>query len=159
MNTPGGFEYCFITEACFSCTCRQETLMAKTIFDGNRISSSIIPKSDKISAEAKKGARYYKRGVLQGTGWKSWDKRFVVDWGGRQRQRRQKRQTGLYRNIRILQRQAGSHRTENRPEIRQVGTLDCYSTCQCSALLNGVFVSRNGFPVRVVSFLRIIVSV
>ena len=68
------------------------------------------------------------------------------DREGRQRQRRQKdregrqRQTGLLRDIRILQRQAGSYRTKNQSEIRQVGTLDCYSTCQCSALLNGVFV-------------------
>ena len=66
-----------------------------------------------------------------------------------------KKQTGIFRDIRILQRQAGSYRTENRPEIRQAGTLDCYSTCQCPALLNGVFVQWNGFPVRVVSFLRI----
>ena len=49
-----------------------------------------MSKPDKISAKAKKGARYYKRGVLQSTGWKSRDKRFVVDWGNsRQRQRRQ----------------------------------------------------------------------
>ena len=56
---------------------------------------------------------------------------------GRQRQRRQtktgkarktekaKKQTGIFKNIRILQRQAGSYRTENQLEIRQVGTLDC----------------------------------
>ena len=50
-----------------------------------------MSKPGKISAETKKGARYYKRGVLQSTGWKSRDKRFVVDWGNsRQRQRRQK---------------------------------------------------------------------
>ena len=42
-----------------------------------------MSKPDKISAKAKKGTCYYKRGVLQGTGWKSWDKRFVVDWGGK----------------------------------------------------------------------------
>ena len=53
----------------------------------------------------------------------------------RQRQRRQERQAGLFRDVRILQRQAGSYRTENRPEIRQAGTLDCYITCQCPALL------------------------
>ena len=67
----------------------------------------------------------------------------------------QKRQTGLFRNVRTSQRQTGSYRTENQLGIHQVDTLDCYSTCQCSALLNGVFVSRNGFPVRVVSFFRI----
>ena len=95
-------------------------------------------------------------------------KKFVVDWGGRQRQRRQtkagkarktekanKDRRICSKNIRILQRQAGSYRAENHLEIHQAGTLDCYGTCQCSALLNGVFVSRNGFPVRVVSFLRI----
>ena len=70
-----------------------------------------------------------------------------------------KKQTGIFKNIRILQWQAGSYRTENQLEIRQAGTLDCYITCQCSALLNGVFVIWNSFHVRIVSFLRIIVSV
>ena len=77
------------------------------------------------------------------------------DREGRQRQRRQERQTGLFRDIRILQWQAGSYRTKNQLEIRQAGTLDCYGTCQCSALLNSVFVIWNSFPVRVVSFFRI----
>ena len=51
----------------------------------------------------------------------SYGTRFVVDWAadkgreGKQRQRRQKRQTGLFRDVRILQRQAGSYRTENQP--------------------------------------------
>ena len=59
-----------------------------------------MSKPDKISAKAKKGARYYKRGVLQSTGWKSRDKRLLLigaagkdredkDREGRQRQRRQ----------------------------------------------------------------------
>ena len=75
------------------------------------------------------------------------------DREGRQRQRRQaktekaKKQTGIFRNIRTSQRQAGSYRTKNQLEIRQVGTLDCYSTCQCSTLLNGVFVIWNSFHV------------
>ena len=36
-----------------------------------------------------------------------------------------KKQTGIFKNVRILQRQAGSYRTANQPEIRQAGTLDC----------------------------------
>ena len=144
-----------------------------------------MSKPDKIPIETKKGACYYGIITYSSTGWKSRDKRFVVDWGGRQshrrqrqrrqtktekaktekagkdregkdregkdregkdregrqRQRRQtktekaKKQTGIFRDIRILQRQTGSYRTENQPEIRQAGTLDCYSTCQCPALL------------------------
>ena len=142
-----------------------------------------MSKPDKISIQTKKGACYYKRGVLQGTGWKLWSKKNLLlvgaadkdrkgkktektdkDREGKQRQRRQaktekaKKQTGIFKNVRILQRQAGSYRTENQLGIHQVGTLDCYSTCQRSALLNGVFVSQNGFPVRVVYFFRINIS-
>ena len=35
----------------------------------------------------------------------------------------------------------GSYCTENQLEIHQVDALDCYSTCQCSALLNDVLLS------------------
>ena len=55
--------------------------MAKTAFDGN--GASIISKPDKISAEAKKGICYYGIVTYSSTGWKSRDKRFVVDWGGK----------------------------------------------------------------------------
>ena len=37
-----------------------------------------MSKPGKISAKAKKGACYYKRGVHQSTGWKSWDKRLLL---------------------------------------------------------------------------------
>ena len=148
--------------------------MTKTAFDGNR--TSIISKPGKISAETKKGACCYGIVTYSSTGWKSWDKRLLLIGAGRQRQRRQERQRrqtktekagkdregkktdGSVQRYCILQRQAGSYRTENRPEIRQAGTLDCYSTCQCPALLNAVFVQWHGFPVRVVSFLRINIS-
>ena len=84
-------------------------------------------KPDKISAEAKRGARYYKRGVLQDTGWKLWNK--ICCWLGLQANTGKAGKTaGLFRDVRILQRQAGSYCTKNHLEIRQVGTLDCYST-------------------------------
>ena len=64
----------------------------------------------------------------------------------RQRQRRQERQAGLFRDVRTSQRQAGSYRTKNQPKIRQVGTLDCYSTCQCPALLKWCLCSMERGP-------------
>ena len=42
-----------------------------------------MSKPDKISAEAKKGACYYGIVTYSSTGWKSQDKKFVVDWGGK----------------------------------------------------------------------------
>ena len=56
--------------------------MAKTIFDGNRISSSIMSKPDKIFTEAKKDACYYGIAASSKVRVGSYGTRFVVDWGG-----------------------------------------------------------------------------
>ena len=76
--------------------------------------------------------------------------------GKQERQRRQKKkQTGIFKNVRILQRQAGSYRTAESARNTASRHSGLYGTCQCPALLNGVFVQWNEFSVRTVSFLRI----
>ena len=87
------------------------------------------------------------------------DREGKKDREGRQRQRGQKRQTGLFKKYSYLTTADGQLPYKESARNTASRTLNCYGTCQCSALLNGVFVSRNGFPVRVVSFLIIIVSV
>ena len=42
-----------------------------------------MSKPDKISAKAKKGNCYYGIVTYSSTDWKLWNKRFVVDWGGK----------------------------------------------------------------------------
>ena len=123
-----------------------------------------MSKPDKIPIETKKCTCYYGIAASSKVRVGSYGSKKICCWLGRQikiekakkteKAKRQRRQAKTEKAKR-QRRQAGSYRTENRSGIRQVGTLDCYGTCQRSALLNGVFVQWSGFHIRVVSFLRI----
>ena len=116
-----------------------------------------MSKPGKISAETKKGACCYGIVTYSSTGWKSRNKRFVVGWGNsrqRQRQRRQERQ--ILQKCSYLTTADGQllyKEPSGNTTGRHFGLLQYLSL---SSLVKWCLCSMERFPVRIVSFLRII---
>ena len=118
-----------------------------------------MSKPDKIHIQIKKGTCYYKRGALQGTGWKSWDKRLLLigaadkDREGKDREGKKDRRVCSEMSVPCNGRRAVTvqriSQEYGKPALWIVTVPVSVQPCY------GVYVSWNSFLVRIISFFRI----